>query len=200
MGILPSGAGRLAWSLPKYESICDARLNLLPRAVTETLSTCVDAGAHRGSWSLALLSIFRPKNLIAVECEPRLVEQLAQTLSEWPEVRVVNAALGAREGMATFYQLRHSAGSSLLQPRAEATKEFEEHSWDVVGNAQVRTVSYDEPDEESVSILKLASRASKSKFCPPPVPGCLRRNRSSWKSHSYRITSRTPPSKNFMSL
>jgi FkbM family methyltransferase len=106
---------------------------------------------------LALLSIFRPKNLIAVECEPRLVEQLAQTLSEWPEVRVVNAALGAREGMATFYQLRHSAGSSLLQPRAEATKEFEEHSWDVVGNAQVRTVSYDElvADEESVSILKL---------------------------------------------
>lgn len=157
MGLPAPKASRLAWSVQRYEDVCDARLHLLPKAITQALGTCVDAGAHRGMWSLALLGMFQPKQLIAVECEPRLVQLLEITLASRPGVRVVNAALGAQEGTATFYQLRHPAGSSLLQPRTEAIKEFEEHSWDVIGNAQVRTVTYDTlvKDEEVVSILKL---------------------------------------------
>jgi hypothetical protein len=72
-------------------------------------------------------------------------------------VQVVNAALGGAEGTATFYQLRHPAGSSLLPPRADTAREFEANSWDVIGNTEVRTVSYDDlvAGENSVSILKL---------------------------------------------
>ncbi len=157
MGLTASRATHLALSLQRYQNVCDARLHLLPKAVTESVGTCVDAGAHRGLWSLALFQVFEPKRLIAVECEPRLVEGLKKTLAGKSGVRVVDAALGATEGTATFHQLRHPAGSSLLQPRAEATREFEEHSWDVIGDTQVRTVTYDGlvQEEDSVSILKL---------------------------------------------
>jgi FkbM family methyltransferase len=121
------------------------------------LRTCVDAGAHAGSWSQALIDNFAPPRIIAVECEPRLVGPLKAKFSVLPFVEVVDAALAGSEGTATFHQLRHPAGSSLLKPRPDVAKEFEANSWDVVGTVDVRKISYDQlvAREVEVSILKL---------------------------------------------
>lgn len=150
-------ASLAALSLRKYRSLCEARLNLLPLSILSELRTCVDAGAHAGNWTQALLDRFKPERVLAVECEPRLVGPLRERFSASPVVAVFDAALAESEGVAAFHQLRHPAGSSLLKPRAEVKKEFADNSWDLVGTVDVRKISYDQlvADEKEISILKL---------------------------------------------
>jgi FkbM family methyltransferase len=157
LGFNASRASRIALFLRKHRSLCQARLNLLPRTILSKLRTCVDAGAHAGNWTQALLDHFNPQRVIAVECEPRLVLPLKTRFSSVPLVTVLDAALAEGEGIASFHQLRHPAGSSLLKPRAEVKKEFAANSWDSIGTVEVRTISYDQlvADENEISILKL---------------------------------------------
>ena len=141
----------------KYRSLCEARLNFLPRSILSKLRTCVDAGAHAGNWTQALLDHFNPGRVIAVECEPRLVLPLKARFSGLSLVMVLDVALAESEGVAVFRQLQHPAGSSLLKPRAEVKKEFAANSWDLIGTVDVRKISYDQlvGDEDEISILKL---------------------------------------------
>jgi FkbM family methyltransferase len=157
LGLRSSRASLAAMSPRRYRELCEARFNLFPSAILAELRTCVDAGAHAGNWMQALLSNFNPNRVIAVECEPRLVEPLKARFNSLPSVVVVDAALADGGGTATFHQLRHPAGSSLLKPRTDVTREFAANSWDVVGTVDVRKISYDElvSGEDEVSILKL---------------------------------------------
>lgn len=157
LGFSSFEATRLAWYVRKYKNLLDARLELVPRNILSKLRTCVDAGAHKGDWTQALLEVFKPERVIAVECEPRLVQPLKARFSARQSVKVVEAALAEGEGSASFHQLRHPASSSLLKPRNEVVKEFLANSWDLVGTVEVRKISYDRlvADEAEVSILKL---------------------------------------------
>jgi FkbM family methyltransferase len=157
LGVGSVEASWIALSPRRYRELDDARLNLLPRSILSGLRTCVDAGAHAGNWTQTLLDRFKPKRVIAVECEPRLVGALRTRFGALPCVTVVDAALAETEGRAGFHQLRHPAGSSLLKPRADVTGEFLANSWDLIGTLEVRTVSYDHlvAGEEEISILKL---------------------------------------------
>jgi FkbM family methyltransferase len=157
LGIGVYEASRIAFSSREYHDLCEARLNLVPVAILSALKTCVDAGAHAGSWTDALLNRFKPKRVIAVECEPRLVGALKAKFSALPFVKLVDAALAESEATASFNQLRHPAGSSLLRPRGSITKELLANSWDVIATVNVRTIGYDQlvADENEISILKL---------------------------------------------
>lgn len=90
-----------------------------------------------------------------MECEPRLVDQLRTRLSSFPYVEVVDAALAESDGVATFHQLRHPAGSSLLKPRTDIVREFADDSWDIVGEVTVKKVSYDQLVWEAVEVSRL---------------------------------------------
>jgi FkbM family methyltransferase len=157
LGFTSTEAGRIALSPQKYRALCDSRLNLVPKEITSALRICVDAGAHVGSWTEAVLDLFSPDRVIALECEPRLVEGLKRRFRDRPLVSVVDAALAASAGVMTFHQLQHPASSSLLRPRAEIEREYEGDSWRVIGEVPVRTVGYDEvvSAQPEVSILKL---------------------------------------------
>jgi FkbM family methyltransferase len=157
LGFGSSQASRIALSAGQYRNLLDARLELVPTKILSSLCTCVDAGAHVGSWTAVLLDLFQPERVIAVECEPRLVEGLRKRFALQPIVTVVDAALGESDGHADFHQLRHPAGSSLLKPRSEIKKEFLDNSWDVLATVDVRKVSYDQlvADEKEISLLKL---------------------------------------------
>lgn len=157
MGFNASRASRIALSLRKHRSLGEARLNLLPPPILSKLRTCVDAGAHAGNWTQALLDLFNPERVIAVECEPRLVLPLKARFAGVASVMVLDVALAESDGVASFHQLRHPAGSSLLKPRAEVKKEFAANSWDSIGTVEVRKISYDQliKDEDEISILKL---------------------------------------------
>jgi FkbM family methyltransferase len=157
LGLSPSRANWMALSARRHRRLCDARLELVPRIILSKLRTCVDAGAHSGSWTEVLLECFKPERVIAVECEPRLVERLHKKFAGSPAVRIIDAALGAGQGTATFHQLRHPAGSSLLKPRADVKQQFLDNSWDVIGTVEVRKIDYDQlvDSEDEISILKL---------------------------------------------
>jgi len=157
LGIDRYQASRIAISSRRYQTLCDARLNLVPTPILSALRTCVDAGANAGNWTQALLDLFRPERVIAVECEPRMVGPLQARFGAFPCVAIVDAALAEGEGTARFNQLRHPAGSSLLKPRADVVKQFAANSWDVIGTVDVRKISYDQlvGGEDEISILKL---------------------------------------------
>ncbi len=157
MGMGASRASWVALSGRQYQCVCEARLNLLPREITSALHTCVDAGANEGNWTDTLLRVFNPERIIAVECEPRMVGPLRARLSSFPCVEVVDAALAGSDGTATFHQLRHPAGSSLLKPRTDIAREFAANSWDVIGEVSVQKITYDHlvEKESEVSILKI---------------------------------------------
>ena len=163
----------MALHLTPYQAVCDSRLNLLPREITTRLRTCVDAGAHEGTWTRALRMTFRPELVLLVECEPRLVQKLRDTFCQFGGIQVIDAALSGEDGSAGFYQLRHPAGSSLLKPRDEIGKQFERTSWDILGRAQVKTISYDRLVEsaEEVSILKLDIQGAETKVLKASVSG-----------------------------
>jgi FkbM family methyltransferase len=156
-GFTASQASWMSTSPRRHRALCDARLNLLPKEITSSLRTCVDAGAHVGDWTATLLDLFSPQRVIAVECEPRLVEGLKNRFRNVSRVSIVDAALAAGPGTATFYQLQHPASSSLLRPQAEIGKEYRLKSWDVINEVSVSTVGYDElvASEPEISILKL---------------------------------------------
>lgn len=150
-------ASRVAFSSRQYRDLLEARLNLLPRYILSRLATCVDAGAHAGKWTKTLLDLFHPQRVIAVECDPRMVDPLKARFNGCGRVSVVDAALAEGEGATNFYQLRHPAGSSLLKPRDEIKKELLATSWDLVGTVDVRKIGYDQlvAGEEEISILKI---------------------------------------------
>jgi FkbM family methyltransferase len=157
LGFSAQESNSAAFSLDRYRALCESRLNLVPKAIISSLRTCIDAGAHEGSWTGALVRNFAPERVIAVECEPRLVKPLTARFGGNSAIRVVKAALAGTEGIAKFHQLRHPAGSSLLKPRPETAREFAAQSWDVLGTVDVQKISYDRlvADEEEISILKL---------------------------------------------
>jgi FkbM family methyltransferase len=157
LGLDSGRASRSALSPRRYRSLQDARLELVPREILSNLATCVDAGANLGTWTQALIDCFSPKRVIAVECEPRMVDPLRKKFTAFPFVTVVDAALAEAEGVASFHQLRHPAGSSLLKPRSDVVKEFVAHSWDVIATVEVRKIGYDQlvSGEKEISILKL---------------------------------------------
>jgi FkbM family methyltransferase len=173
LGIKASTASWAALSRRQYQALCDARLNLVPKSILSSLKTCVDGGAHKGSWTAALLDRFQPERIIAVECEPTLVGPLKAKFSGQPLVSVLDAALAECEGSATFHQLRHPAGSSLLLPRAEVTKEFAVDSWDIIGRVDVQKISYDQlvAAEHEISILKLDIQGAEFGVLTASQPG-----------------------------
>ena len=157
LGLSAGQASRIAFSRDEHRRLREARLNLVPASILSRLHTCVDAGAHAGNWTQALLNRFGPERVIAVECEPRMVGPLTARFAAISKVTVVDAALAESDGVAAFHQLRHPAGSSLLKPRNEVKKEFADNSWDVLGTVDVRKISYDQlvADADEVSILKI---------------------------------------------
>jgi FkbM family methyltransferase len=161
-GFSSARASRMALSLKRYRMFGDSRLNLLPREISGSLRTCVDAGAHAGNWTAALLDLFFPERVIALECEPRMVDGLKSKFRSVSHVNIVDAALAAGSGTTTLYQLQHPASSSLLRPRAEIGKEYQLKSWDVINEVSVTTVGYDElvAFEPEISILKLDIQGS----------------------------------------
>ena len=145
-----------ALSSSRYDAFCDARLDLLPAIITNRLNMCVDAGAHVGAWTACLIDIFKPERVLALECEPRLVDALRERFRSTPQVTVMDVALSAGRGSASFHRLQHPASSSLLVPRPEIGKEFQ-RKWEVKEEIQVQTIGYDElvKSEREISILKL---------------------------------------------
>jgi FkbM family methyltransferase len=84
--------------------------------------TIVDAGAHAGLFSLYLHDRFPEAKILAVEPSPSTVARLRKNVGGVPRLTVLELALGAEDGTASFRQGVQSWGSS-LDPDGEITVE-----------------------------------------------------------------------------
>lgn len=128
--------GAPSWAAlpPTIQNLCNARSNFVPKSILSKLRTEVDAGAHAGSWTVALLERFHPERIIAVECEPRLVGPLKARFAGLPGVKVVEAELAENAGRAPVF-----ISSGILQGRRCCCLEPKprRNSWPTPGRSSV---------------------------------------------------------------
>jgi FkbM family methyltransferase len=80
----------------------------------EAVDVAVDVGANVGSWTSGVLGLMSPVLVVAIEPSPGTAAKLrARSPSQ---VRVVEAAAGAKRGNATLHQFTTSEFSSLHEP------------------------------------------------------------------------------------
>lgn len=106
------------WRLGGTQS---AKIALLRRFFEAGPRLFIDVGANYGEFTLvpAEMGI----RCLAIEANPRLLSCLYTSMSRYPNVTVVEAAVGDREGETAFYYCPNASGSGSLAcgtPKAEA--------------------------------------------------------------------------------
>ena len=98
----------------------EARLDLLPPGGLRELETVLDVGANEGRWSAAVITLARPRSLVAVEPSPIVLPSLQAAIGSSSGVSIVSAAVGDTIGVAQLNVTTHSHTASMLPPRSEA--------------------------------------------------------------------------------
>lgn len=143
-------------SLTKPLYLESTRLNLLPNNSLNKLNYVVDVGANEGLWSLGVLSLTQPKQLIVIEPSPELHPKLKTRLSPHPTVKLLNLAVGNQKGEIELYITGHSHNVSVLKPREEMN-DFYGYGWETRDTVKVAVDSLDHILDElpEVSLLKI---------------------------------------------
>ncbi|MEY2541437.1 MAG: hypothetical protein QOI22_1039 [Verrucomicrobiota bacterium] len=120
--------------------------------------TVIDAGAHGGLFTDALLKLHKPSRVVLVEPIPELAEKLRYRFEGHSEFSVVEAALSDADGEAQFEINRSDASSSLLKIDNRNSEWF---GWDlsVARTVTVRTLTLPKVMSEQrldrIDLLKL---------------------------------------------
>lgn len=135
----------------------EARLDLLPPGALADLDRVVDVGANEGLWSLAVLALARPIQLVAVEASPHMIPKLSARLHGWAAVSVIAAAVGETPGMIPFNITDHSHSASVLEARVEEMNELYGWGYKLVEQVTVPMTTLDEITNAfaHVSLLKI---------------------------------------------
>lgn len=149
-------AWRAALSPAKLEALKSTRLNLLPSGSLSGIEYVVDVGANEGIWSLGVLSVCQPKQLVVIEPSFQLQPILKSRLGHYPCVKILNVAAGNKKGFAEFHQATHSHSSSILKPKEEMNN-FYGSGYDIEQKIHVPVETLDEilADIPEISILKI---------------------------------------------
>jgi FkbM family methyltransferase len=142
---------------PAAALVRSAHLDLLPPGALSSLRTVVDVGANVGAWTRAVLTVARPKRLIAVEPAPQARRLLLAATANHPEVQIVEIAVGAATGEATFRVTADSHNASLLVPRTDEMDAFYGGGYAVVEELRVPVAPLDDITAEldTVDLLKI---------------------------------------------
>lgn len=125
-----------------------------------TIRTVLDVGAHVGQSAAHFADVFPVARITSFEPDPASFEQLRALASGYPRVTAVNAAVGDREGEASFFVNAFSQTNSLLRPRDGAGQYLvAADGLDVRSETRVRVVTLDrycaEHGVERIDFLKL---------------------------------------------
>lgn len=124
------------------------------------IGTVFDVGAHIGQSAALFSDTFRAARIHSFEPDPHSFNELRQVAAGYPAVTAVNAAVGDREGEATFFVNTFSQTNSLLRPRAGAGQYLvATDGLDVRQETRVRVVTLDgycaEHGIQQIDFLKL---------------------------------------------
>lgn len=96
-----------------------SRIGFVPEAILRQPKLIVDVGANVGAWSEAIIKIVAPQHVIAVEPFSNSFAQMKARLSKYPEVKLVQCAIGAQTGKTKLHSMEDSQWNSLLPVREE---------------------------------------------------------------------------------
>lgn len=88
--------------------------------------TILDGGANAGQFARAATETYPEARVVAFEALPEVAEVLRANLHDRAQVRIVQCALGNREGEMTFYRNAYSLASSALPLDATQAAGFPE--------------------------------------------------------------------------
>lgn len=76
--------------------------------------TVIDGGANVGQFARAVSEIYPRAKVLSFEALPEVAEVLRRNLSDRPQVRVIQSALGRSDGTLEFFPNRYTLASSAL--------------------------------------------------------------------------------------
>lgn len=135
----------------------DARLDLLPPHGLAELDYVVDVGANEGRWSTAVLTLARPRRLIAVEPSPEMLPRLHAAIGSADGVQIVETAVGSSTGETTLYVTAHSHNTSSARPRSDEMDALYGGGYAVEDEVTVSVATLDDiaRDLNEISLLKI---------------------------------------------
>jgi FkbM family methyltransferase len=144
------------------EMLRTSRLPFFPAELLRHAKCVVDVGAHVGTWSEAVLELIRPQRLIAVEPTPDSFKALRHRIGSNPAVELVQAAVGASSGEASFRVMSDPLFNS-FHPVQDDLASFYPHV-EQTQTIQVQLVTLDEllGREEEVTVLKVDVQGGES--------------------------------------
>ena len=132
-----------------------ARVHLLPASVDLRSALVVDVGANEGAFSAGVLAVAPQARIVAVEPGPGPRERLRARLAGLPNVEILDVAVAASPGTATFHLTAHDHNSSLQPPRGESRATIDA-GWQVVEEIEVRTTTLDDlVGDRTADVLKI---------------------------------------------
>jgi FkbM family methyltransferase len=86
--------------------------------------TVIDGGANAGQFARAVAEFYPRATIISFEALPDVAETLRRNLSDRPQVRVIQSALGRSDGALEFFPNEYSLASSALPVHANQRSSF----------------------------------------------------------------------------
>lgn len=111
---------RISLSGVRTNALVNTRLELLPGHTLDGIGVVVDVGANVGDWTAGVLRVAEPRQVFLFEPSPQVFPVVQNRFAAQPSVRVIQAAVGDRDGTTPFYLTRHSHNASVLRPRQDA--------------------------------------------------------------------------------
>lgn len=136
------------------------RVHLLPPEIDLRSGLIVDIGANEGAFSGAVLAVSPHAEIIATEPAPIPRARMQKRLGELPNVKILDVAVSATSGTATFHLTAHDHNSSLHSPRSEM-QAVVDVGWEPAGEIEVPIITLDElVGDRTVDVLKIDVQGS----------------------------------------
>lgn len=132
-----------------------ARVHLVPADIDLRQALVVDIGANHGLFSAGVLAVAPQARITAVEPHPAARAQLTERFGPLPNVEILDVAVAATSGTATFHLAIKDELSSLRAVSPERLGD-DYWGWAPAGELKVRTVTLDElVGDRTVDVLKV---------------------------------------------
>lgn len=120
-----------------------ARVHLLPADIDLRQALIIDIGANHGMFSAGILAVAPQARIVAVEPHPAARARLNERIGSLPNVEILDVAVAATSGTATFHLAIKDELSSLHAVSPERLGD-DYWGWAPAGELPVRTVTLDE--------------------------------------------------------
>jgi FkbM family methyltransferase len=105
-------------------SLASHRMMVGLRQVATEIKTVIDGGANVGQFARAAAETYPGASIYSFEPLPAAAAQFGRNLADRPQVKLIESALGSRDGTVVFHPNAYSQSSSVLPQAAGHAQSF----------------------------------------------------------------------------